>query len=145
MRSLLRRCCESKRECITYVVMLLWLGMGVLAFFYETDFTNLSAYFLALTGFVMSFIFGESYRKSSDSSIFLPGQASKRELVTYITMAFWTLIGVWGIITRQDIIGLSAYFAALTPFVGSYVIGQSVKGEGHYDSGHHHGTEQLNS
>jgi predicted neutral ceramidase superfamily lipid hydrolase len=142
MRSLLRRCCESKRECITYVVMLLWMAMGILAFFYETDFTNLSAYFLALTGFVMSFIFGESYRKSSDSSIFVGGSTSKRELVTYITMLLWTAIGVWGIIARQDLIGLSAYFAALTPFVGSYVIGQSVRGEGSTEHGE---TQQLNS
>jgi len=131
MRRFLRRCCESKRECITYVVMLLWAAMGVLAFFHETSFVDLSAYFLALTGFIMSFIFGESYRKSQDTSIFMEGPTSRREFITYITMALWTAIGVWGIIQRQDLVGLSAYFAALTPFVGSYVIGASIRSEGH--------------
>lgn len=129
MRRFLRRCCESKRECITYVVMLLWAVIGVLAFFYETSFVDLSAYFLALTGFIMSYIFGESYRKSQDTSIFMGGPTSKREAITYVTMIFWTAIGVWGIIQGQDLVGLSAYFAALTPFVGSYVIGDSIRSE----------------
>lgn len=111
--------------------MLLWAVMGVLTFFYETSFVDISAYFLALTGFIMSYIFGESYRKSQDTSIFMGGPTSKREAITYVTMIFWTAIGVWGIIQGQDLVGLSAYFAALTPFVGSYVIGDSIRSEGH--------------
>jgi hypothetical protein len=122
--------------------MLLWIAMGILAFFYETEFTNLSAYFLALTGFVMSFIFGESYRKSNSSSIFAAGHTSTRELVTYLTMLLWAAVGVLGIIKQYDLIGLSAYFATLTPFVGSYIIGQTVRNEG---GAEHNETEQLNS
>ena len=131
MRRFLRRCCESKRECITYVVMLLWASMGVLSFHYGASFIDLSAYFLALTGFIMSYIFGESYRKSPDTSIFMGGPTSKREAITYVTMVLWTAIGVWGIVQGQDLVGLSAYFAALTPFVGFYVIGSSIRSEGH--------------
>lgn len=141
MRGFLRRCCESKRECITYVVMLLWAAMGTLALFYDTNFTDLAAYFLALTGFIMSYIFGESYRKSKDTSIFMGGPTSKREAVIYVTMVFWTAIGVWGILQQRDLIGLSAYFAALTPFVGAYVIGESVRAE---DEDHPE-VQQLNS
>lgn len=141
MRRFLRRCCDSKRECITYAVMLLWALFGVLAFFYSTSFTDLAAYFLALTGFVMSYLFGESYRKSKESSIFLDGPNSKREVVMYVTIFFWTAIGVWGIVEQQDLIGLSAYFAALTPFVGSYIISDSLR----EDSSEELEVQQLNS
>lgn len=140
MRSLLRRCCESKRECMTYLVMLLWIGIGLLGFYFDTNYNHLAAYFLSLTGFVMSYMFGESFRKSNDSSIFMSGKTSKRELVTYMTILMWTAIGVFGIIKAQDLMALSAYFAALTPFVGAYVIADSVKAENVDDS-----TEQLNS
>ena len=140
MRSFLRRCCESKRECMTYVVMLLWIGMGILGFYYTADFNHMAAYFLSLTGFIMSYMFGESYRKSQDTSIFMGGPTSKRELVTYMTVLLWAAIGVWGIIKQQDLMALSAYFAALTPFVGSYVIGESVRAE---DGSHQ--AKQLNS
>ena len=74
---------------MTYIVMLLWVGLGVLAFRFETDFNYLAAYFLSLTGFIMSYMFGESYRKSSDTSIFLEGKTSKRELITYATILGW--------------------------------------------------------
>ena len=86
MKSFLRRCCDSKRECMTYIVMFLWIFMGILGFKYEADFNHIAAYFLSLTGFIMSYIFGESYRKSNDTSIFMSGPTSKRELVTYATI-----------------------------------------------------------
>jgi len=47
----------------------------------------------------------------------------------YLTVGLWLLIGVFTIINGADLMGMSAYFAALTPFVGSYIIGESVKKE----------------
>ena len=47
----LRRCCDTKRECLTYVIILMWVGLGVLGTIYTTDFTQLAAYFVSLTGF----------------------------------------------------------------------------------------------
>ena len=129
MKSFLRRCCESKRECVTYLIVFLWLAVGVTATYFETDFTALAAYFVSLTGFVASYIFGESVRKSKSSSIFLPGLNSRREVMMYITIALWLIVGVWVIINQADLIGVSAYFAALTPFVGSYILGETFKKE----------------
>ncbi len=47
----------------------------------------------------------------------------------YFTVLLWLVVGVFTIINKADLIGISAYFAALTPFVGSYIIGETVKGE----------------
>jgi len=125
----LRRCCESKRECITYLVVFLWVLVGIVASYFNTNFTDLAAYFVSLTGFVAAYIFGESVRKSTKTSIFLGGPTSKREAMMYITIALWLIVGVWVIAKNADLMGMSAYFAALTPFVGSYIIGETFKKE----------------
>tara|TARA_R110000824_G_scaffold147667_1_gene317214 strand:+ start:1144 stop:1554 length:411 start_codon:yes stop_codon:yes gene_type:complete len=125
----LKRCCESKRECLTYIIVLLWVSIGILATYFETDFTELAAYFISLTGFAGAYMYGESVRKSQDSSIFKGGKSSKRELMIYLTVFLWLIIGVFTVINQADLMGMSAYFAALTPFVGSYIIGETVKKE----------------
>jgi hypothetical protein len=129
MIKFLRRCCESKRECITYLIVFLWLLVGITASYFETNFTDLAAYFISLTGFVASYIFGESVRKSTKTSIFLTGSTSKRETMMYITIVLWLIVGLWVIVKNADLMGMSAYFAALTPFVGSYIIGETYKEE----------------
>lgn len=120
---------NSKRETIVYIVLFFWIQMGVLSVFYDRNLTDLSVYFLSLTGFVMSYIFGESVRKSSDSSLFLAGKTSKRELMMYIVLLIWFLLGNWILYTDGDIIGAATYFGALTPFVGAYIIGETYKQE----------------
>jgi len=125
----LRRCCDSKRECLTYIIILIWVGIGILGTYFETDFTELAAYFISLTGFAGAYMYGESVRQSGDSSIFRPGKSSKREIVIYVTVGLWLLIGIFTIINGADLMGMSAYFAALTPFVGSYIIGETLKKE----------------
>lgn len=139
----LRRCCESKRECVTYLVVFLWVIVGMIAAHFKTNFTDLAAYFISLTGFVAAYIFGESVRKSNKSSIFLKGPNSKREAMMYITVALWFIVGVWVIAKNADLIGMSAYFAALTPFVGSYIIGETFKKENKSDNPD--SVEQINS
>ena len=125
----LKRCCESKRECLTYVIILLWVGIGILGTYFETNFTDLAAYFVSLTGFAGAYMYGESVRQSSDVSIFKAGKSSKREIIIYITVGLWLVIGIFTIINQSDLMGMSAYFAALTPFVGSYIIGETLKKE----------------
>jgi hypothetical protein len=129
MIKFLRRCCESKRECVTYLVVFLWVAVGILATYFDTNFTDLAAYFVSLTGFVAAYIFGESVRTSKKSSIFLSGSTSRREAMMYITIGLWLIVGVWVIAKNADLMGMSAYFAALTPFVGSYIIGETYKQE----------------
>jgi hypothetical protein len=140
MIKFLRRCCESKRECITYLVVFLWVAVGIIATYFDTKFTDLAAYFVSLTGFVAAYIFGESVRKSNKSSIFLAGPTSRREAMMYITIAIWLIVGIWVIVKNSDLMGMSAYFAALTPFVGSYIIGETYKTE---DASNE--TQQINS
>lgn len=132
MRRILRRCCESKRECITYVVILLWIILGIYATINDVDLTDVAGYFLSLTGFVGSYIYGESIRKSEDSSIFLKGSNSKRESLTYFIIVIWVIIGLLTIHYDNDILAASAYFAALTPFVGAFIIGETHKAEDNY-------------
>lgn len=127
--SILQRCCSSKRECLTYVIILLWVGAGILGTYYDTNFNELAAYFISLTGFAGAYMYGETKRKSNDTSIFMPGKSSKREIIIYVTVLLWLIVGVFTIINQSDLIGVSAYFAALTPFVGSYIIGETLKAE----------------
>lgn len=129
MIKFLRRCCESKRECVTYLIVFLWVAVGIVATYFDTSFTDLAAYFVSLTGFIAAYIFSESVRKSKKTSIFLAGPTSKREAMIYITVALWLIVGVWVIVRKADLMGMSAYFAALTPFIGSYIIGETYKQE----------------
>lgn len=133
MRKILRRCCESKRECITYVVILLWILLGLHANFNGVSLTDTSAYFLSLTGFIGSYIYAESVRKSTDSSIFVKGPNSKRESLTYAIVLIWGVIGFVTIYNNASIIETSTYFAALTPFVGAYLIGETHRAENNYN------------
>ncbi len=143
MISFFKRCCESKRECITYVVVFFWVIIGAVASYFETNFTDLGSYFISLTGFVASYIFGESVRKSSKTSLFLSGPISKREGMVYLTILLWLIIGILTIINNGDLTGVSAYFASLTPFVGAYIIGETYKMEEDYDSTE--SVDQINS
>ena len=53
-----RRCCDSKRECLTYIIILMWVGLGILGAIYKTDFVQLASYFVSLTGFVGAYMYG---------------------------------------------------------------------------------------
>lgn len=119
----------SKRETITYIVLLLWIYLGVFASYFSTDFTNLAGYFISLTGFIGSYIFGESKRKSTSTGIFKKGKSSRREIITYVVVFIWAVVGSWVIYNQGDLLGASAYFAALTPFIGSYIIGETFKSD----------------
>ena len=59
----------------------------------------------------------------------MPGPNSRREVMMYITIGLWLAVGLWVIVNGSDLIGVSAYFAALTPFVGSYILGETFKKE----------------
>lgn len=133
MKRFIKRTCNSKRECVTYVVVFLWVYLGVLSVIYDSSLEDLSVYFLSLTGFIGSYIVGESMRKSKDSSIFLKGKNSRRETLTYLIILFWAIIGTFITVTGGDIIGAASYFGALTPFVGAFIIGNSYVGDPDYD------------
>lgn len=121
---------EEKREILIYVTVILWIVFGVATAFYPVTFSQMAVYFLSLTGFVSAYIWGESVRKSSSSSVFKIGRTSSREKMIYITIALWTILGGLGLISNANFINLSAYFGALTPFVSAYILGKAYKPKG---------------
>lgn len=120
---------KSKRELITYLIVFLWAFLGILGLYHNTNIIDLSTYFISLTGFITIYIFGESVRNSKKSSIFLSGATSKRETLTYVIIAIWFTIGCLTIYNGWDLLAVGTYFAALTPFIGSYIIGETYKQE----------------
>lgn len=103
--------------------------MGVLAYIYKSSYTELSAYFISLTGFVGSYIWGESVRKSGTTTLFKKGKSSSREMMVYVAMLLWTISGAFSIIKSLNLTEIAAYFAALTPFIGAYMLGETYKPE----------------
>lgn len=121
---------KSKRLLLVYIVIFLWIFFASLMYFNindVNDFKSLSIYFISLTGFIMSYIWGESARKSTKTTIFKTGYSSKREKLTYLIMLLWTIVGIFSIIRPLPLVDISTYFGALTPFVGSYIIGETYK------------------
>jgi hypothetical protein len=116
---------SSKRLMLIYAVVFLWLGMGVLGAFYETSYSQLAVYFLALTGFVASYIWGESVRPARSTSVFRKGRSSSREMLIYLCVLLWAGVGALGVIKKASLEELAAYYSALTPFVGAYILGVS--------------------
>jgi hypothetical protein len=144
MTEFLKRRCRSKRGLITYLIVFLWIFLGVLGLYHNTNLIDLSTYFISLTGFVTVYIFGESVRNSKKSSIFLSGPTSKREALTYFIIAIWFIIGGLTICNKGDLLGIGTYFAALTPFIGSYIIGETYKQEKDHTIDHDQ-IKQINS
>lgn len=125
---------NEKRLHIIYTTMFLWIVFGIAAALYSIPYSSMAVYFLSLTGFVSAYIWGESIRKSNTSSVFKNGTSSSREIMMYITMILWTLLGVFGLLKQSDFVNLAAYFSALTPFVGAYILGKSYKPNGKDES-----------
>jgi hypothetical protein len=115
----------EKREILIYITVFLWIVFGVATAFYPVTYAQMAVYFLSLTGFVSAYIWGESVRKSTSTSIFFKGRTSSREKMIYVTVFLWTVLGVTGLLTNADFINLSAYFGALTPFVSAYILGKA--------------------
>lgn len=116
---------NDKREEITYLVLIFWVILGLINMYFERSLADLSAYFASMSGFVMTYIWGESKRKSPASSIFKKGKSSKRQIMLYVSILLWFITGIIGLYQKVNLMELAAYFAVLTPFVGSYIMGTS--------------------
>jgi len=58
--------CNSKRELITYLCILLWYITGLFGMEKEIELADLSAYFLTLSGFVGTFVWTDTLNESKD-------------------------------------------------------------------------------
>lgn len=56
----------SRREAMIYVVVLLWTIAGAAGIYYYANLASLATYFVALSGFVASWIAGEVYKPQDD-------------------------------------------------------------------------------
>ena len=119
----------SKGERLIYVVVLLWVLFGVLGILRSANLTQVAGYYASLTLFVSTYLWGEWKRSSISTPLFTKGENSSREVIIYITVFLWTLAGVFGVFYLTDLNPLTVYFSALSPFVMSYIIYKTTKGE----------------
>lgn len=119
----------ERRKLLTYIIIFLWLAFGIFSIIEKGNITGLPTYFLSLTGFVGSYLFGESYRKSNKKySVFKDvRKCSKREFLIYIVILIWVICGTVGILYDASMSELGAYFGSLTPFVASYMMSDTFK------------------
>ena len=64
--TILKRGKSSRREVMIYVVVLLWAIAGSFGIYYMTNMTSLATYFVALSGFIASWIAGEVYKPQDE-------------------------------------------------------------------------------
>ena len=119
----------SKSERLIYIIIFLWVVFGVLGIYFQSNLAQLAGYYASLTLFTATYLWGEFKRGSKSSHFFKKGRSSSREIVIHITIWLWAIFGILGIIFAADINQLTVYFAALTPFVSSYLIYKTSKGK----------------
>lgn len=132
-----KNCQISSRAVMVYAVIVLWIFFGVFIALYtpkdvdgnlleKVSFASMAIYFVSLTGFVSAYIYGETVNPRHDTTpIFLSGKSDKREILVYVCILFWIMLGLWGIIKNVPLDEIGAYFGALTPFVGAYILGET--------------------
>ena len=120
---------RGKGEVLIYIVIVLWIIFGIIAIKYGSNLPQVAGYYTSLTLFVSTYLWGEYKRADTKTTIFKKGPNSSREIVIYITVLLWTILGLFGIIKNMNINNLTVYFSALSPFVTSYIIYKTAKGD----------------
>ena len=118
----------SKSERLIYIIIFLWIIFGVLGIYSQSNLAQIAGYYASLTVFIGTYLWGELKRGSKSTHFLKKGQSSSREIVINITIFLWASLGIMGILFHADINQLTVYFAALTPFISSYIIYKTSKG-----------------
>jgi len=119
----------GKREALIYIVVALWISMGIFAAVKASSLTDLAVYFGSLTAYAATYIWAESKRPSTKTSIIEPGPRSRREIMIYVVVLLWSIAGFVSMYYARDLKELSIYFASLTGFVASWIAGEKFKPE----------------
>lgn len=119
----------GKREALIYIVVFLWIVMGLLAFWKEANLADLAVYFGSLTTYAATYVWAETKRPSNKSGILKPGPSSRREVMIYVVVALWAIAGAGAIWFAANLEQLSVYFFSLTGFVTSWLAGEAYKPE----------------
>ena len=114
----------GKREALVYIIVTLWIGMGLLGAFKQASFTELSIYFGSLTAYAATYIWAEAKRPSKKSPIHKPGPNSRREVMIYVIVILWAIAGCGAIWFKANLGELALYFVSLTGFVASWIAGE---------------------
>ena len=119
----------GKREALIYIVVTLWISMGIFAAVKASSLTDLAVYFGSLTAYAATYIWAESKRPSTKTSLMKPGPRSRREIMIYVVVLIWSIAGFVSMYYARDLKELSIYFASLTGFVASWIAGEKFKPE----------------
>ena len=119
----------GKREALIYIIVLLWISMGIFAAMKASSLTDLAVYFGSLTAYAATYIWAESKRPSSKTGIIRKGPHSRREMMIYVVVLLWAIAGFVSMWYARDLKELSVYFASLTGFVASWIAGEKFKPE----------------
>ena len=117
----------GKREGLVYLVVFFWIVMGTFGAWKEASLIDLAAYFGSLTTYVAAYIWAESKRPSTKTTLVKSGPSSRRELMIYIVVALWAIAGGITIWFKSSLSDLSVYFVSLTGFVASWIAGEVYK------------------
>ena len=119
----------GKREALIYIVVALWISMGIFATYKGSNLTNLGVYFGSLTAYAATYIWAETKRPSNKTGLMVAGPSSRREIMIYSVVILWAIAGFVSMQYSRDLKELSVYFASLTGFVASWIAGEKYKPE----------------
>jgi len=114
----------GKREGLVYIIVALWVILGVLGVYKDTNFSDLSIYFGSLTAYAATYIWAESRRPSSKTKLLKKGPKSRREVMIYTVVALWAIIGVAAVWLGSNLSDIAMYFVSLSGFVASWLAGE---------------------
>jgi len=119
----------GKREALIYIIVTLWISMGIVAAVKASSLTDLAVYFGSLTAYAATYIWAESKRPSTKTGIMAKGPRSRREVMIYVVVFIWAIAGIVSMYFSSSLKDLSIYFASLTGFVASWIAGEKIKPE----------------
>jgi hypothetical protein len=117
----------GKREELVYIVVFLWISMGVYGAFRDVNYSQLAAYFGSLTAYVATYIWGETRRPSEKTGIMKPGPNSRREVMIYAMVVMWAIVGAFAIWFKANLNDLAVYFLSLSGFVATWIASEVYK------------------
>lgn len=117
----------GKREGLVYIVVLLWIILGLLGAYKQTNFSDMAVYFGSLTAYVATYIWAETKRPSVKTAIIKAGPSSRREMMIYVVVLLWAIAGGAAVWFEANLKDLAMYFVSLTGFVASWIAGEVYK------------------
>lgn len=114
----------GKREGLVYMIVFLWIIMGLIGVYKNASLTDLSVYFGSLTAYAATYIWAESKRPSSKTGMLKKGPHSRREVMIYVVVLLWAIAGGFAMWYKANLSELAVYFVSLTGFVASWIAGE---------------------